>query len=156
MIFGSDAADERVRSGARRRVTWRGSQPSPPGSLRPQQSPHREVPVSPRRNRPHKPAAQGSRGAGDEEGNGVSYGHGGTVEEWRGEEWVVRAVAGAASSKRYRCPGCDQEIAAGTPHVVAWREHAGVDDRRHWHRACWNAKERRTSKVQRSRNAPRY
>jgi hypothetical protein len=42
------------------------------------------------------------------------------------------------------------------PHVVAWPDHGGIDDRRHWHKACWNAKDRRTTKVQRSRNAPRY
>ena len=40
--------------------------------------------------------------------------------------------------------------------VVAWARHRPVDDRRHWHRACWNAKDRRTTRVQRSRNAPRY
>ena len=29
------------------------------------------------------------------------------------------AVPGAASAKAYRCPGCDQEIVPGTPHIVA-------------------------------------
>jgi hypothetical protein len=47
-------------------------------------------------------------------------------------------------------------IPSGVPHVVTWPEHSGVDDRRHWHKACWNAKDRRTSRVQRSRNAPRF
>ncbi|MCY0933448.1 ATP/GTP-binding protein [Streptomyces sp. H34-S4] len=79
------------------------------------------------------------------------------TEEYQGEEWKIRHVAGASSvGKRYRCPGCDQEIPSGTPHLVAWPEYGGVDDRRHWHKACWNAKDRRTSKVQRSRNAPKY
>ena len=71
-------------------------------------------------------------------------------------EWQVRQVPGSSATRDYRCPGCDQEIPPGVGHVVAWREYGGVDDRRHWHRACWNAKDRRTSKVQRSRNAPRY
>ncbi|WP_037913442.1 hypothetical protein [Actinacidiphila yeochonensis] len=102
--------------------------------------------MSPRRNRPHRPP-EPERDSG--------FGHG-DVEEWQGEDWVVRPVAGAAAAKHYRCPGCDQEIPPGVGHVVAWREHGGVDDRRHWHRACWNARDRRTTRVQRSRNAPRY
>lgn len=78
------------------------------------------------------------------------------TESWRGEEWVVRQVGGSAAAKRYRCPGCDQEIPPGVPHVVAWARHGAVDDRRHWHRACWNARDRRSTRLQRSRNAPRY
>jgi hypothetical protein len=110
--------------------------------------------VSPRRNRPRggeKPPEQVSE-------PGERYGGFGQSEFWQGEDWSVRHVAGAsASGKRYRCPGCDQEIPSGLPHVVAWPGHGGgVDDRRHWHKACWNAKDRRTTRVQRSRNAPRY
>jgi hypothetical protein len=87
---------------------------------------------------------------------------------WRGEEFTVRAVTG--SDKTYRCPGCDQEIRAGQPHIVAWptgRDSAGpastgdnpsgrAEDRRHWHHPCWTARERRAPGVQRSRSAPRY
>ena len=69
--------------------------------------------------------------------------------------YVVRRVAGTASSRPYRCPGCDQELRAGTPHVVAWPE-GRPDDRRHWHTACWDARDRRGVKVHRSKNAPRY
>ncbi len=64
-----------------------------------------------------------------------------------GSEWTVRRVGGA--EKAYRCPGCDQEIQPGTPHVVAWRsDHllgadAGLADRRHWHQACWQARDSR-------------
>ena len=68
---------------------------------------------------------------------------------------VVRSVAGTASPRPYRCPGCDQELRAGTPHVVAWPE-GRPDDRRHWHSACWDARDRRGVKVHRSKNAPRY
>ncbi|MGW2818482.1 ATP/GTP-binding protein [Streptomyces sp. NPDC001415] len=110
--------------------------------------------MSPRRNRPkggEKPTASENRTEG-----GDRFGLQGT-ESWQGEEWSVRHVAGAsAAGKRYRCPGCDQEIPSGAPHLVAWPEYAGVDERRHWHKACWNAKDRRTTRVQRSRNAPRY
>ncbi|MDS1270486.1 ATP/GTP-binding protein [Lipingzhangella sp. LS1_29] len=54
-------------------------------------------------------------------------------------EWAVRRVSGAAATKSYRCPGCAQEIPAGTPHVVAWPVDTGggVEERRHWHTACW-------------------
>ncbi|MFD9794065.1 ATP/GTP-binding protein [Streptomyces sp. NPDC059070] len=108
--------------------------------------------MSPRRNRP-KGGDQPTESAG---AAGERYGLQ-RSETYQDEEWSVRHVSGAsAGGKRYRCPGCDQEIPAGVPHVVAWPEYGGVDDRRHWHKACWNAKDRRTSRVQRSRNAPRY
>lgn len=74
---------------------------------------------------------------------------------WRGEDWVVRPAKGY-TGKRYRCPGCDQEIPPGVGHVVAWPQSGGVDDRRHWHGSCWNARDRRAAKTYRTRNAPRY
>ncbi len=61
-------------------------------------------------------------------------------------EWVVRSVPGSAGAlKTYRCPGCDQPVSAGTPHVVAWPagDYGSVEDRRHWHASCWNARGRR-------------
>jgi hypothetical protein len=80
-----------------------------------------------------------------------------STQPWRGEQYVVRALTGSASTKPYRCPGCDQEIRAGTPHVVVWPEHDGAaDHRRHWHNACWRARDRRTTRIQRSRNAPHH
>lgn len=111
--------------------------------------------MSPRRNRP-KDGDEQDRYDGGSDDAGHRYGLQ-TTQSWQGEQWSVRQVAGGSSpNKRYRCPGCDQEIPGGTPHVVAWPEYAGVDERRHWHKACWNAKDRRTSRVQRSRNAPRH
>ena len=60
------------------------------------------------------------------------------TEEWSDGDWVVRLVPGVAATKAYRCPGCDQEIPAGIPHVVAWPALTpGLEMRRHWHRACW-------------------
>jgi len=77
--------------------------------------------------------------------------------EWAGHDYAVRPVTGAATGKTYRCPGCDQEIRPATPHVVAWPlGDPDAGSRRHWHTACWQARGRRASKVQRSRNAPRY
>ncbi|MFE2042187.1 ATP/GTP-binding protein [Streptomyces sp. NPDC059477] len=113
--------------------------------------------MSPRRNRPKGPkgADPSADGAGDD-GPG-RYGGWQSSVRWQGEEWNVRHVAGAsAQGKSYRCPGCDQLIPDGVPHVVVWPDHSGVDDRRHWHKACWNARDRRTTRVQRSRNAPKF
>ena len=70
------------------------------------------------------------------------------VESWRGERWRVRHLTGAGSGKAYRCPGCDHEIRPGVPHVVVWplgfpAAGTGEADRRHWHTACWRARDRR-------------
>ncbi|MEP7019693.1 MAG: hypothetical protein ABI808_03510 [Pseudonocardiales bacterium] len=70
-------------------------------------------------------------------------------------EHVVRRVQPYRATKVYRCPGCDHEIGVGIGHVVAWRE-GDLDDRRHWHTACWEARGHRTPRTPRSRNAPRY
>jgi hypothetical protein len=57
--------------------------------------------------------------------------------------WLVRSIPGAAAGKAYRCPGCNQLVPAGTPHVVVWPDtpplgaERAVDERRHWHTACW-------------------
>jgi hypothetical protein len=60
-------------------------------------------------------------------------------------EWFVRPVNGGVSPKAYRCPGCQQEIAPGVSHVVAWPADGMLDvtDRRHWHTPCWQARSRR-------------
>jgi hypothetical protein len=66
------------------------------------------------------------------------------VQSWPDGDWVVRPVPGAATTKVYRCPGCDQEIRPGVAHVVTWPEQAGgTDQRRHWHNACWQRRPRR-------------
>ncbi len=79
------------------------------------------------------------------------------AEAWRGLDYRVRAVSGAGSGGPYRCPGCDQLLAAAVPHVVAWpAEDLDATDRRHWHTGCWAARDRRSPGVQRSRNAPRH
>jgi hypothetical protein len=73
------------------------------------------------------------------------------VEQYRGEEYVVRRVTGSAATKPYRCPGCSQAIRPATPHTVAWpvlpasftSTATGLDERRHWHTPCWAARHRR-------------
>ncbi|MGH9023934.1 MAG: hypothetical protein ACRDV9_12685 [Acidimicrobiia bacterium] len=52
------------------------------------------------------------------------------------EGMAVRAVQPYQAVKRYRCPGCDQEILPGTGHLVVVPEDA-PEDRRHWHTSCW-------------------
>jgi hypothetical protein len=73
------------------------------------------------------------------------------TELFHGEEYVVRRVTGAAATKPYTCPGCHQTIRPATPHTVAWpvvpssfaTDATGLDERRHWHHACWSARESR-------------
>lgn len=108
--------------------------------------------MSPRRNRrqPGQPARQPAAGSPQ-------------VEQWAGGDWLVRPVSGAAATKVYRCPGCDQEIKVGVAHLVTWpadqvgvAPSAGPAERRHWHRPCWAARDRRHAKNPRTRDAPRY
>lgn len=60
-------------------------------------------------------------------------------------DFRVRHLTGESSTKIYRCPGCDQEIRPGVPHVVVWPLEGWGDegDRRHWHASCWAARDRR-------------
>jgi hypothetical protein len=115
----------------------------------------------PRRNLPGRHGAARKPAAGRGRG-GAGVGAGEQAQWWRGVEYRVRTVSGAASAaegsaRPYRCPGCDQLLPAGVAHLVAWpAEDLDASDRRHWHTACWGARERRTPGVQRSRNAPRY
>ncbi|APB01208.1 uncharacterized protein NS506_07183 [Nocardia seriolae] len=60
------------------------------------------------------------------------------------ETFIVRTVPGTRAIKPYRCPGCDHVIPPGTPHIVAWAQSGGEDDRRHWHTGCWNGRNTRT------------
>ena len=66
-------------------------------------------------------------------------------EQYAGGEWFVRRVSGEGSTRAYLCPGCQQTIPTGPPHVVAWPADGlgGLDDRRHWHTTCWEARGRR-------------
>ena len=56
-----------------------------------------------------------------------------------GEIFKVRQIGSAAATKYYICPLCNQNIPPGVAHVVAWPRDTGrgADDRRHWHKHCW-------------------
>ncbi|HIW63087.1 MAG TPA: hypothetical protein H9881_11565 [Candidatus Stackebrandtia excrementipullorum] len=79
--------------------------------------------------------------------NRVRFG-GQTVESGPDGDWYVRTIPGGHAEKTYRCPGCDQLIAVGAAHVVAWPTEA-VDERRHWHTPCWRARRRRGPRTRR-------
>lgn len=57
--------------------------------------------------------------------------------------WQVQSMAADQAVKDYWCPGCGLRVTPGTPHLVVWPGEAplgqsrAVDDRRHWHTACW-------------------
>lgn len=57
------------------------------------------------------------------------------------EDATVRAVSGE-KGKAYVCPGCNQEIRPGTPHLVVV-EREDLEGRRHWHTPCWRRDLRR-------------
>jgi hypothetical protein len=77
----------------------------------------------------------------------LGSGAGTRIEQRGGEQWYVRPVTGAAAARAYRCPGCQQTIAPAAPHLVVWplvpslltatAGGTGLDERRHWHQACW-------------------
>ncbi len=70
---------------------------------------------------------------------------GSTRHEYVEGDFRVRHLTGETSTKTYRCPGCDQEIRPGVPHVVAWPLEGWEDqaERRHWHASCWKARHHR-------------
>jgi hypothetical protein len=73
-------------------------------------------------------------------------------EEHAGVIHVVRPIAGGASGRVYRCPGCDHEISAATPHVVVWpADSPDAAGRRHWHTPCWQARATRAVAPRRHR-----
>lgn len=94
--------------------------------------------MSPRRNRPRRPGQ-----VAPDLGRGIE-----AVEVWGDERWRVRQIPGSAAVKSYHCPGCQQEIRPGVPHLVVWSldgfgAFGGESDRRHWHTGCWRARDRR-------------
>jgi hypothetical protein len=65
------------------------------------------------------------------------------IEQHPDGEFYVRRLTGITVVKAYRCPGCEQMIEIGKPHTVAWSVDGDSTDRRHWHTACWAARDRR-------------
>jgi hypothetical protein len=102
-----------------------------------------ELPRKPRGGLPRGRSGPAGAGAGAEEEPGFRFGPE-QRESAPDGDWVLRSVPGDAFTKSYRCPGCDQEIKPGTAHVVVWPAYTpGLDQRRHWHRPCWNGRLRR-------------
>jgi hypothetical protein len=54
----------------------------------------------------------------------------------------VQRVQPYQATKTYWCPGCNQDIPKGTGHLVVVPVEA-PDLRRHWHKGCWKARNRR-------------
>ena len=52
------------------------------------------------------------------------------------EELEIRRIQPYQARKPYLCPGCNQDISAGTGHLVVV-PLAAPDLRRHWHHPCW-------------------
>ncbi len=111
-------------------------------------------PMSPRKARrlpPDAPSKPRRGGSGGDKRAAATQDHDQEVrlgpprtELWPDGEWIVRHVPGAAATKTYRCPGCDQELVPGTAHIVAWPAYTpGVAERRHWHTSCWQRRPRR-------------
>lgn len=64
-----------------------------------------------------------------------------STEIWDVEELTVRFIQPYAATKSYLCPGCNQTIPPGLGHVVVVPDRF-PDDRRHWHRGCWDRRSR--------------
>ena len=60
------------------------------------------------------------------------------------DDVTVRRVQPYEATKSYVCPGCGREIKVGVGHYVVVPDDA-PDLRRHWHRACWDRRERAPS-----------
>ena len=54
----------------------------------------------------------------------------------------VRPVQPYQATKAYQCPGCNHVISVGVGHLVVVPLDA-PDLRRHWHRPCWEHRDRR-------------
>jgi hypothetical protein len=54
-----------------------------------------------------------------------------------GQPAELRRIQPDRATKSYRCPGCNQEIPPGIGHVAIIPQSA-PEERRHWHRACWD------------------
>ncbi len=58
--------------------------------------------------------------------------------------WMVQSMPANRAGKTYLCPGCQQTVPQGVGHLVVWPVEPSlgstspVEERRHWHTACWN------------------
>ena len=56
----------------------------------------------------------------DEPADVSRLGGGTATARYAGHLWTVRSVTGATATRAYLCPGCQQGIEPGVPHVVVW------------------------------------
>ena len=63
----------------------------------------------------------------------MTDGDGGIAEA---DDLEIRRIQPYQAQKSYICPGCNQDITAGTGHLVVV-PRAEPDLRRHWHAHCW-------------------
>jgi hypothetical protein len=63
------------------------------------------------------------------------------TEVKRGVEYTVQSTSGRTEDgeKQWICPHCNLTIQQAVAHTVAWDAHRGLDTRRHFHNACWQA-----------------
>jgi hypothetical protein len=63
---------------------------------------------------------------------------------WLEDDGVVevRRIQPYQATKPYWCPGCNQDIPVGEGHLVVVPVEM-PDDRRHWHKPCWQHRHRR-------------
>lgn len=66
----------------------------------------------------------------------------GTAPAWASTPGVVVQAVTGERGKVYVCPGCNQDIRPGTPHLVIVVQ-GDVEGRRHWHTPCWRRELRR-------------
>lgn len=64
-----------------------------------------------------------------------------STEIWDVEALTVRHVMASAAHSEYLCPGCNQVIPPGIGHYAVVPDRF-PDDRRHWHRGCWDRRSR--------------
>lgn len=88
--------------------------------------------MSPRRNYP-KPRGRRPKDGDDEDArSGLSP----DLVTGAPPGWQARVITAERALKEYVCPDCNQRIAPGIAHVVAWQSDR-EEHRRHWHKGCW-------------------
>lgn len=88
------------------------------------------------------PVRAGAGRAGPGAGHDLAGGTPDPIDPVTGMPAELRHIQPYRALKRYTCPGCNQDIEAGTGHVVVIPQEA-PDLRRHWHRACWQRRSAR-------------
>ena len=66
----------------------------------------------------------------------------GVAPEWASMDGAKVGASTGERGKTYRCPGCNQEVRPGTPHLVVM-DQGDVELRRHWHTPCWRGELKR-------------